>query len=144
VKTLDNGLIVDEKTSTIQGYLFNFEGRGAFAPGGKVGGLTAEQIHRHNTALASLELEAMKREGRGILYLCEHNDSGTRGCVSQWAGGFRQPIYWSKRSRHFVPGCPHEVWRRDVWFSLEGESWHGVNIGDNEILRCHRLKGGAK
>lgn len=31
--------------------------------------------------------------------------------------------------------------RIDVWFSAQGREWHGVNLGDSQILRCKRLKG---
>lgn len=32
--------------------------------------------------------------------------------------------------------------RYDVWFDVDGESWHGVQYGDDtQILHCRRLKG---
>lgn len=31
--------------------------------------------------------------------------------------------------------------RTDYWFTgPDGKNWHGVNIGDMDLVRCHRLK----
>lgn len=145
MKVLGNGLVVDDSTGRYFGYIFNFDGHGAFAPSGKVGELTPEQIECHNGLVAEAEMEGMTETGRAVLYLVEASEaSGSVATVTNWTGKARFPVRYSKRSRHFVPNCCWQVWRTDVWFSVDGEEWHGVNIGDNDIVRCRRLKGGAK
>lgn len=56
--------------------------------------------------------------------------------VMDWLGlfGFKAFV---KRSYHNMAG---ENGRRDVWFSdWAGQSWRGVNIGESQVLHCHKL-----
>ncbi len=69
---IDNGLIVDNATTppTAVGYIFNFEGKGAYAPDGlvKVGdtNLTQAQVDEHNKLLGEMEMEHAKQTGKGL------------------------------------------------------------------------------
>lgn len=140
--TNDHGLLVDNSTNppTCAGYIFNFNGHGAFAPHGKVGDLTQAEIDTHNRLLAQAELEAIKKHGCGNLYLfTEPGNTPGKLCktVGQWASnpGERIPVQSFSVSRHNMAGE-----RMDVWFNFDGSRWHGVNIGDNDICRVKRLK----
>lgn len=140
----DGGLLVDNSTEppTCCGYIFNFAGHGAFAPGGKVQlqngvvrDLTQEEIDTHNRLLGVAEFEALKKHGRGILYLTESKPGESK--LSTWSGTNTVFPYRSRKSWHNMAG---KDGRTDVWFSLDGSRWHGVNIGDNQICRVKRCK----
>lgn len=116
------------------GYVFEFQGHGAYSPNGKVE-MTPEQIAEHNRKLANAELQAMKETGRAILYLFK---SDTGYSVGTWASEpFQRTAVW--RRRHSINNWGAQ--RTDVWFNADGSSWHGVNVGDNDIVRCKRIKG---
>ena len=85
------------------------------------------------------EEESMKQTGKAVLYLLRHErySKDKRSFpsyyweVQNWPGTlrFRCEI---KKGRHNWAGS-----RIDAWFrGPDGKLWHGVNIGDNEILRC--------
>ena len=116
------------------GYLMSFEGKGIYSPDGKVE-VTKEQLTEHNNNLQVRELETLKKYNKGVLYLTE---TGNReGLVSQWAGNVIARGVPLKKSWHNMAG-PNG--RTDVWFDFDGSTWHGVNIGDNQILRVKRNK----
>lgn len=55
--------------------------------------------------------------------------------VSNWPGTLKFNAY-VKRGHHNLARR-----RLDAWFiGPDGYRWHGVNIGDNEVLRCKRTK----
>lgn len=152
--TLDHGLIVDNTTTppTCCGYIFNFNGHGAFDPGGKVKidgrNATDAEIESHNSLLSRMELDGMKKHGRGVLYLhrevkhWQHEGkpaTSTAYFVGTWAAKDtdRIKVYHTTTSFHNMAGRDG---RRDVWFNLDGKRWHGVNIGDNDIVRCKMTK----
>lgn len=121
-------------TKTIQtGYVFNFDGHGAFAPDGKVE-MTKEQIDAHNAKLARIELESMKTTGRAVLYLF-HSPCLS---VGTWAS---EPHQRARVERTSHSRNNWGILRQDVWFKADGAMWWGMNIGDNDIVRCKRIKG---
>lgn len=130
-----DGLLVDVSTNppTLCGYVMRFEGHGDFAPGGRLDGLSLDEIATHNRRLGELEWAAMLAAGCGVLYLTQ----GGR-YVSQWSGGQAVKVDWLRVSDHNMAG---RGGRRDVWFTIEGQTWHGVNIGDAQICRVRRVKG---
>lgn len=145
----DNGLFVDASTNpnTCVGYIFNFAGHGAFSPDGKVEA-TQEQIDTHNRLLGEMELQAMRQHGRAVLYIthvpenkrCWCDAEGTHYVEYQagtWASKSEErfPCYNVRKSRNNFGAQ-----RTDVDFSFDGSRWHGVNIGDNQILRVKRCK----
>lgn len=120
------------------GYIFNSE-HGAFSPDGKVSETMPQaDIDRHNRELAKAELDAMSKTGKAVLYLRAENPKGAYS-VGTWEGSFRFPVcqYRASRNNWNAP-------RMDVWFVVGVERWHGVNIGDNEIVRCKRTKEKAR
>lgn len=132
-----NGLITTGPDSCA-GYIFNFTGHGAFDPSGKlkVGDLelTQEQIGRHNQVLTDAEYAAMKSSGRGVLYLFR---SGDDLYVGTWAS--KPPMRcWCFDISHSRNNFGAQ--RTDVHFNYAGSRWHGVNIGDNDIVRVKRCK----
>lgn len=138
---IDNGLIVDPSTNppTPFGYIVSFGERGTFDPSGKVDGLTPEQIEQHNSLLSQMEWDAMLACGEGILYITEERISSDtiRRYVSQWNGDHKRGIGIPSYSFHNFVG-PNG--RRDYHFPLDGSWWHGVNIGDSQILRVKRTR----
>lgn len=137
--TNDHGLFVDPSTDppTCCGYIFNFPGHGAFSPDGKLPA-TPEEIQEHNRLLANAEWTAMLKHGRGTLYLTIKDGAWS---ASDWPGINRVPVLAQRRSFHNFTG---KNGRTDVWFRLDGSEWHGINIGDNQILRVKRNKGGSR
>ena len=132
----DHGLLVDPSTNppTCIGYIFNFAGHGAYSPSYKIGDLTLEEIATHNKLLAEAEWQGMLKQGCGTLYLKRENG---RNIVSDWPGVHRIETTYSKSSWHNFAG---RNGRTDVWFYIGKDRWHGVNIGDNQILRVKRVK----
>lgn len=142
--TLDHGLLVNASKTPPQccGYIYNFTGHGAFAPNGKVQlqngvlrDVTPAEIDEHNRLLGEMEFEALKKNGRGVLYLT-HQPHGTY-TVATWAGQGKRPCHNVRQSWHNMAG---RNGRTDVDFELDGSRWHGVNIGDNQICRVKRCK----
>lgn len=155
---IDNGLIVDNATTppTAVGYIFNFGGKGAYAPNGlvKVGDtdLTQAQVDEHNRLLGEMEMEHAKQTGKAFLYFSYTIDppytpqnprwQGGRTYkdfrVSNWAGTWKSPRAYATKS--FTPGfnCG-ERWH--VYFTgPDGKKWYGINQGNNQIVRARRLK----
>lgn len=115
------------------GYIFNFQ-RGAYSPEGKVAeAISQSQIDAHNRRLAQAEIEAMKQTGRAVLYLHKRADGFH---VGSWDGSQDFSPWWVSFSRHNIGRT-----RTDVWFNFDGATWHGVNIGNNDLVRCKRTKG---
>lgn len=107
----------------------------------------------------------MRTDGRTVLYLTRkpdapsakergehwHADSNTgRGGygrvrtslraqdwrVSNWPGSLTLPVLGIKRGEHNW----RNVDRVDVWFVFEGFVWHGVRLGDMDLIRCKRTR----
>jgi hypothetical protein len=82
----------------------------------------------------------MRETGKAVLYL-SHEVKGESKIhyAGNWPGTLKIRIGGAiKYSWHNFAG---KDGRRDVWFKFDGSWWHGVNIGDNDLLRCKRLKG---
>ncbi len=101
--------------------------------------MSQAEIDEHNHQLGQGEIEAMKANGRCVLYLWEHN--GVPIQVGTWASTVNERIgvmrYRTSRNNWGAN-------RTDVWFRFDGSTWHGVNVGDNDIVRVRRTKAGAK
>lgn len=119
------------------GYVFNFQDHGAFDPCGRVATAPVSQsaIDEHNQELAKDDWQNMLKSGRGLLYLSELKDG--HYSVSDWPGLNKLSPWRVRQSFHNMAG---QNGRTDVWFNLDGSTWHGVNIGDNQILRVKRSK----
>ena len=74
------------------------------------------------------------------LYLTGDNASKQWG-ISNWPGSLELRAMNVRKSYGYGFGRRYD--RYDVWFTFEGRQWHGVNQGDNQILRCKQLKGRA-
>lgn len=87
----------------------------------------------------------MEKTGRALLYLTheterrgpQHADEVRIYYATNWPGTLRIRIGGAARHSRNNFGAQ----RTDVWFRHAGADWHGVNIGDNQILRCKRTKG---
>lgn len=87
----------------------------------------------------------MQETGRAVLYLTYEDDPlrhTSHGALriyyaSNWPGTLKIRIGGAVRHSRNNFGAQ----RTDVWFRHAGAEWHGVNIGDNQLLRCKRLKG---
>lgn len=117
------------------GYIFQHNGH-AYTPNGRVDSeMTAEQVLAHNRALEQAELKAMRETGKALLYLFK--DAAGKYSVGTWSSEpyKRAPV---TRLSHSINnwGCQ----RLDIWFYADGSTWHGVNIGDNDIVWCKRNK----
>jgi len=77
--------------------------------------------------------QSMRETGRAVLYLEKRGDAWQ---VTNWPGSLVIHPFRITQGRHNIGRT-----RTDAWFSFEGQPWHGINIGDNQILRCKRLKG---
>lgn len=97
---------------------------------------------------ALVDREYMREHGRIDLYLTHEksltierayttNQEWTHiAKVSNWPGTLSIPCR-VKKGRHNMAR-----WRYDAWFTFEGQSWHGVQYGDNTmIIHCKKIKG---
>jgi len=75
----------------------------------------------------------MTATGRAVLYLTE--EAGVP-VVTNWPGTLRLRVTHTRKGSHNIAGSMVSIWFTD----LDGREWHGRNIGDNQILRCKRLK----
>ena len=90
------------------------------------------------------DLAYMKREGKIVLYITERRSVDINGelqrtptRITNWPESLSFPVNRYHYSDHNMTG-PNG--RLDVWFHHDGHTWHGVNIGDNMILRCKRTQ----
>ena len=144
------GLLVIPGTNQCAGYIFNFEGHGAYHPIGKVEtpqGPTKEEIDTHNAILAKAEREAMIQKGIGTFYLHKEpwrtNERGERirslsnDYVSQWCGEWKGKAF--VREGYSYGFC--RVKTNWVWFTgPDGKRWYGMNKGDQDCFTGRRLK----
>jgi hypothetical protein len=119
-------------------YLFNFNSS-VFSPSGKVeSAMTPEQVESHNKQTELLDLQLLKETGKGILYVSpDPARNGYGFLMSTWVGAIIAHSLLARKSWHNMAG---KDGRLDVWFNWDGSNWHGINIGDNQILRVKRLK----
>lgn len=94
---------------------------------------------------------AVDRGGRPApvcLYLTFPDATGKPMFIGNWPGSLKFWVRGRKRSWHCVPGRGRTCERWDVWFDdpATGRTWHGVNIGDSQILRClpHKRRADAR
>lgn len=140
--SIKSGIFIDS-TNTSCGHVFDVIGYGAFHPLGKVeifvdGGKTREptkeEVNTHNQTLAEERMVEMKRIGKGIMYL-QFKDG--KYSLTDWLGDCKVACNTVRVSNHNIAG---QNGRIDVYFTLGGKRWHGVNIGDNQVCRIHVLK----
>jgi hypothetical protein len=62
-------------------------------------------------------------------------ESIKNGLFTNWPGTFKVPIASVKRSFNNFGAV-----RLDFWFTLEGQRFHGVHVGDHQIARVKRVK----
>jgi len=150
------GLLVIPGTNQCAGYIFNFDGQGAYAPEGKIkvgdAELTQEQVDEHNRLLGEMEKQAAIEHGKAVFYFSYKAENtgqfnARTGCgirrysefkVANWCGSWKSPYTYATKS--FTPGfnCG-ERWH--VYFTgPDGKKWYGINQGDHQIVRARRLK----
>lgn len=81
---------------------------------------------------AEVDKEAMRLHGKTVLYVVLKDGQYK---VTNWPGTLTLEPWKVSKGRHNMART-----RLDVWFNFEGSTWHGVNIGDNDLLRCKRTK----
>lgn len=75
----------------------------------------------------------MREKGRATLYWAKSADGWH---VSNWPGTLKIKPRRVSHGRHNMARM-----RTDVWFTFEGQHWHGVTYGEwTQILHCRRLK----
>lgn len=90
---------------------------------------------------AEREKARMLETGRAVLYLTRETIAGghVRHFATDWPGELKFRAHTLSKGRHNIART-----RIDVWFvGPDGKPWHGVNIGDNQLLRCRRIQKGA-
>ena len=92
---------------------------------------------------AEREKARMIESGRATLYLTSETAPTGGGHVrhfaTDWPGELKFRVHTISKGRHNMART-----RVDAWFiGPDGAPWHGVNIGDDQILRCRRLGKGA-
>lgn len=81
------------------------------------------------------DLLALPVGGRSYLYLTK-DDKG-QWIVSNWPGTLKIAVPAPRKGRHNIART-----RYDVWFSLEGAHFHGVQYGEwTQICHVRRIKG---
>jgi hypothetical protein len=71
--------------------------------------------------------------GKHVFYLSKKDG---KWIVSNWPGSYVYPVHSMKKGYHNIAGERVDVWFKDH----NGHEWHGVQIGDNQILRATKLK----
>ena len=74
------------------------------------------------------------KTGKSVLYISKRDG---RYIVTNWPDTLNIAVSHVSISDHNFAG---RNGRTDVWFWLDGFRYHGVNIGDNQILRINRVK----
>ena len=79
------------------------------------------------------DAQEMRSTGKACLYLTSTNGASK---LTNWPGTLTIHPYRMTIGRHNIAGK-----RFDVWFSFEGQKWHGVQYGENtQICHCKRVK----
>ncbi len=121
------------------GYIFKF-GNTPFEPSGELTELSDEEIAEHNRKLADAEVKQALEAGKATFYLRREWDSTcswiAHYSVGTWDGSYKWDAVVSI-SDHNMAGKNGRI---DCWFNINNQKWHGVNIGDNEIVHAKRLK----
>ena len=115
------------------GDLFHSPEHGTFDPTHGHVDVTSDEAKLHNLALGQMKLNTMNENGMALLYLVDGGANGQGMMVQDWSGQLRIKPVRVRKGRHNMART-----RWDVWFTYEGQPWHGVNIGDNQILRCRK------
>ena len=109
-----DGLLVLPGTNQCAGYIFNFEGRRAYQPIGKVEtpqGPTQAEIDAHNGLLARAELDHVIEVGKATFYLSwDQRQGGARSNyrVANWVGTWESPHCYVNRGYSY--GCAYRDW----------------------------------
>lgn len=87
-----------------------------------------------------LEMIAALDRGEKVKGFCLYLSSNAlkQWVVSNWPGTLK--ILTCRNLSRTVYALGHRIGRHDVWFNYGGREWHGVNLGDNQIVRCKPLK----
>ena len=125
-------------------YIMDFKDHGQFYPDGKIDPpLSISDLKKHNKTLDIQTIEDIKQSGRGILYLSYEIDPNDvkkikHYKVTTWAENWKDENPLVFIGNHNICG-PNS--RRDVYFYIDEEKYHGVNIGDfTGILHVKRIK----
>jgi hypothetical protein len=93
------------------------------------------------------DMAAMRATGRATMYLTSEPNEGHATCgminrnarnhyVSNWPGTLKIKCNHARKGSHNIART-----RTDVWFTFDGQAWHGVQLGEwNQICRCRKLK----
>ena len=123
------------------GYIFKFKDYGMFDQDGKiVDSLSDLDIINHNTKIAILEFQSAMKTGKAIFYLhytLKECDLKSEYIVGTWDGTYKFPCIEVKTSWRNFAG---KDGRLDLWFKIKDQCWHGVNIGNNDIVYAKRIK----
>ena len=126
------------------GYIFKFGNEKIYDPNGKIEEpLSDLDIINHNTKVAIMEIESALKTGKATFYLFKSkkcNDPWIEKYylnVGTWDGTYKFEIIDIHKSWHNFAGPDG---RRDCWFKIKDQLWHGVNIGDNDIVHAKRIK----
>ena len=95
---------------------------------------------------AEYDKQAMRDTGKATLYLTLDDDTGRTMTqwgyrygdhkITNWPGSLTFRTHAVKTGQHNMARV-----RYDFWFNFEGETWHGVQYGDNtQIAHCRRTK----
>lgn len=83
-----------------------------------------------------VDQERMRETGRAVLYI---SFPGVGAVLQNWPGTLTIAPVRTHRRTVWSPVGGY-IQRTDVWFTSEGQRWHGVNLGGSQITRCRRLK----
>ncbi len=138
-----SGILIKRGTDECAGYIFNFTGHGAFAPGNKVEtetGPTQEEIDTHNAILANAEKQAMIDRGKGTFYLTKAHPYNIEYQVTMWAShSWKSPWCYVRQGKSVAFGGWIDAYT--VWFTgPDGKKWYGVNKGNMDCFTGRRLK----
>lgn len=83
----------------------------------------------------------MLANGKHVLYLVKRDGANV---VTNWCGTLSFDVKATRESRAVVFGRRYTE-RVDAWFTgPDNKLWHGINQGDNQLLRCKRVKSDSR
>lgn len=107
------------------------------------GGVTGYRLDEFGNAFcyaccAKIDKERMVRDGKSdFLYLSM--DGAGEWVITNWPGSLRFKAIRVSLSDHNMAG---KNGRRDTWFvGPDGKVWHGVSVGNSDVLHAKRTKG---
>jgi hypothetical protein len=104
-------------------------------------GEPSKTVQKKNTATDRNVIATAKKTGKAIFYVFGRGSNAKIDLdklrVGTWTGKTKWSCTKARSSHHNFAG---RNGRLDLWWNIDNQKWHGVNIGDNDIVRAKVIK----